>query len=211
MRDASDLLVRFHSSGHGMELFHAFVLWFEATEAKRKSRRDTILKEMENPTGILPQGFEAATEELLEFDILDRIYPVIGDLLDFCCCKSEDSDNAKLVALRDALQIGKYHAPSDTRIRDIQRKCIADWIAEYGALERTKTYLTETAIAKSIGKKYKISYKTALAYWQKFLTREVQTSKHINELVDRVKSRKLHRRHSLKTSIRKVTKPRSWQ
>jgi len=94
-----------------MYLFQAFALWFDATEANRKARREAILAEMESPAGMPSQDFEAAKTELLALNIHDRLYPVIADVLDFC--GADLGANAKLTALRDALRIGKFHAPSE--------------------------------------------------------------------------------------------------
>lgn len=209
LRQAGDNLSRFKLSGDGWHLFQAFILWRNATVASATERKAAILAEMESAPGMPIQGFEAASTEFLGLDILENLTPVITDLLDFC--GSDMDDNAKLTALRDALRIGLFHAPSDTKTKETKRKCVALWIAEYGALERDAAFVSETAIARRVGKQCHVSYKTALTYWHNFLKEAPWQAKWVKQLIDMALSRKRYKSIKPRTRATKPGKPRSWR
>lgn len=211
LRQASDNTSSYSQFGDGIYLFKAFMQWRDATSDERLTRRREILDAFESPEGVPLLGFEALTNELLAQNILDRLEPIIGDLLDFCESKLET--NAQLTALRDALRIGRFHAPSDTKTKESKIKCVSAWISEYGAIERTAVWQSETAIARGIEKRFKgeISYKTALIYWHDFLRDNPWQTQWLEAVLFPAKLRKNAKKPRIEKGPRKRLKPPSWR
>lgn len=209
LRDASDALTKYKMHGDGIYLLRAFVAWRKATAEELAERRRAIIAEIEDPAGNTAVSFESLTSELLSQNILESLDFVINDLLAFCDDTIET--NEQLTLLRDALRIGKFHAPTDSATKDAKQKYIAAWIVQYAELERNSTYISENAIAKRVAEKFHISSKTALSHWRGFLKNQPQQAKWVALLVERAKQRKRSNIKVRSTSLRKVTKPKSWK
>ena len=187
-------LMRYWATHDGIELLRAFAERRKADRLRDEKRVTELMTSLPTPgRGVHSVEFDEVTRELLRLDILSELDAVIADLLKFCADPGDVDD--QLPALRQALRIGRGHAPSDTARKDKHVEIERAWIAAYMRMESDGKFRPERVIAEEIAKRTGVVATTAFNCWRALKERE-PTQKRWS---DRVSGRA---RNLLKVSIK---------
>lgn len=201
-------LTRFRAHGGGMELFRAYVERRAADQQHTQDKQDRLKEQLDSQDGLPMDEFWEALTELLRCNILNELDVVIGDILDFC--ENQPSGDEQLVALRDALKIGRFHAPIDSRRTETKWQCEMAWIELFRHRQDAGVFMTVDAMATEIANKIGISKTTALNHWEARTSREPWQKQWADYIHVSTKPRKLKISKPPRQKM-KPMKPKSWR
>lgn len=150
----------------GIDLFRAYVARRNADQSISRERAARLIAQLESESGLSPEAHDAAYAELIMLHILEELDPIMAELVSFCDLPPGKDD--QLAALRSALRLGKGRTPADAK-RTWQRwRAIPLWIEAYDAMQKTCTNRSDRDIAREIGRKLGVDWRTALRHWEEF-------------------------------------------
>ena len=204
-----NLLISFRRHGGGIDLYRAYIESRESGKHVSQNKRDLILTKFNKGYPIVEYSELAA--ELIQLEILDELDVVIGDILSFCE-NMPDGDN-QLKALRDALKIGKFHAPNDTKLTHSKWACLSAWILLYLERQDKRLHMTQDQMATQIALKLGISKTTALNHWSGLIKAEPWQAEWAKQICFYTKKKRNLSQKSASVMLKqhKINKPRSWR
>jgi hypothetical protein len=157
--------MRYRAAHDGIELLRAFAERRKADRLRDEQRIAELMASLPTPErGVHPDKFDEVTSELLRLDILSELDAVVADLLKFC--KKPGPVDLQLPALRQALRIGRGHAPSDTARKDKHVEIERAWIAAYMRMESDGKFRPERDVAEEIAKRTGVVATTVFNCWR---------------------------------------------
>lgn len=207
--EGKNLLVSFRRHGGGVDLYRAYIESRESGSHVSQNKRDLILTKFNKGCRILE--YCELVAELVRLEILGELDVVIGDILSFCE-NMPDGDN-QLTALRDALKIGKFHAPIDTKLTHSKLACLSAWIMLYAKRQAMRLHMTQDHMATQIAHELSISKTTALNHWKGLINAEPWQAEWAKQICFYTKKKRNLSQKSASVMLKqhKINKPPSWR
>jgi hypothetical protein len=175
--------------GSGIFLLQAYLKSRRAVQKETKTRKENNLITLLTAPPLRAK-WNAAIDELVMFNVLDELDPIIRDLLKNCEDQGEDQGvgGDPLKALRGVLRIGRGRSFSDVAKITRRQLVVGYWVSAYRTMDYSETLKSERVIADEIAKEVGISRRTAFNYWQQEKKSRPSIGSYAKETRDRIQS-----------------------